>query len=133
MFADICDELTDEHTPYNFDSIPVEILGRIYERFLGKIVQLKNKTIEVVEKEDVRKAGGVFYTPDYIVAYMVDQSLGVQIKQKKADDIQKFRVIDTACGSGSFLIGTFDFLLKSIATYYRKFPKEAKKRSVGNT
>lgn len=119
--------MTDEHTPYNFDSIPVEILGRIYERFLGKIVQPKNKTIEVIEKENVRKAGGVFYTPDYIVAYMVAQTLGTQIGNKKSDDIQKLRIIDTACGSGSFLIGVFDFLLKSIATYYRKFPKEAKK------
>ncbi len=127
VFADICDDLTDEHTPYNFDSIPVEILGRIYERFLGKVVQSKNKTVEVVVKENVRKAGGVFYTPDYIVAYMVDQSLGIQVKNKKADDILKLRIIDTACGSGSFLIGVFGCLLQAIATYYRKYPKEAKK------
>jgi len=127
VFADICDDLTDEHTPYNFDSIPVEILGRIYERFLGKVVQSKFKTVEVVEKENVRKAGGVFYTPDYIVAYMVDQSLGVHVGNKKPDDILKLRVIDTACGSGSFLIGVFGYLLQAIATYYRLHPKEAKK------
>ena len=127
VFADICDELTDEHTPYNFDSIPVEILGRIYERFLGKVVQSKRKTVEVVEKEDVRKAGGVFYTPDYIVAYMVSQSLGVQVSNKKPDDILQLRVIDTACGSGSFLIGVFGYLLQAITTYYAKHPKDAKK------
>jgi adenine-specific DNA-methyltransferase len=77
-FAGICDELTDDHSPYNFDSIPVEILGRIYERFLGKIVQVKRDKIDIVEKEAVRKAGGVYYTPDYIVSYMVEQSLGMK-------------------------------------------------------
>jgi adenine-specific DNA-methyltransferase len=127
VFADICDELTDDHSPYNFDSIPVEILGRIYERFLGKVVRAKRKTVEVVQKEDVRKAGGVFYTPDYIVAYMVDQSLGAQLKNKKPDEIIKLRTIDTACGSGSFLIGTFGYLLRVIAAYYQKHPKDAKK------
>jgi type I restriction-modification system DNA methylase subunit len=127
VFADICDELTDDHSPYNFDSIPVEILGRIYERFLGKVVQAKRKTVEVVEKEDVRKAGGVFYTPDYIVAYMVDQSLRAQVKNKKPDELMKLRTIDTACGSGSFLIGTFGYLLQVITAYYQKHPKDAKK------
>ena len=47
-FADICTELTDNHSPYNFDSIPVEILGRIYERFLGKVVQATQNAVEVV-------------------------------------------------------------------------------------
>ena len=126
-FTQICDELTDEHSPYNFDSIPVEILGRIYERFLGKVVQSKRKTVEVIEKDDVRKAGGVFYTPDYIVAYMVEQSLGDKIKGKTPDEILKLHVIDTACGSGSFLIGAFGFLLETISTYYKKYPNKAKK------
>jgi adenine-specific DNA-methyltransferase len=60
VFAEICDELTDEHSPYNFDSIPVEILGRIYERFLGKVVLANKNKISIVEKEDVRRAGGVY-------------------------------------------------------------------------
>jgi adenine-specific DNA-methyltransferase len=126
IFSNICDELTDEHSPYNFDSIPVEILGRIYERFLGKIVLAKRKTIEVVEKEDVRKAGGVFYTPDYIVAYMVEHSLGQQTKGKKPEDILKLRIIDTACGSGSFLIGVFAHLTHELAIYWRKQSKHPK-------
>ena len=126
-FTQICDELTDEHSPYNFDSIPVEILGRIYERFLGKVVQSKRKTVEVIEKDNVRKAGGVFYTPDYIVAYMVEQSLGDKIKGKTPDEILKLHVIDTACGSGSFLIGAFGYLLETISTYYKKYPNKAKK------
>ncbi len=117
-FAEICDELTDEHSPYNFDSIPVEMLGRIYERFLGKVVLAKENKVRVVEKEDVRKAGGVYYTPDYIVTYIVENSLGVAGKAPK--DILAIRVIDTACGSGSFLIGAFDFLMQTLLGVYRK-------------
>lgn len=90
-FTDICDELTDDHSPYNFDSIPVEILGRIYERFLGKIIFVEDDNVEVIEKATVRKAGGVYYTPDYIVAYMVDQSLHAQLADKKPEEIAKHK------------------------------------------
>lgn len=126
VFSSICDDLTDDHSPYNFDSIPVEILGRIYERFLGKVVLAKRKTVEVVEKEDVRKAGGVFYTPDYIVAYMVEQSLGQQVSGKKPDDVLKLHIIDTACGSGSFLIGVFAYLVQYLTAHWRKQAKSPK-------
>lgn len=126
VFAGICDDLTDEHSPYNFDSIPVEILGRIYERFLGKIVLTERASVRVVEKEDVRRAGGVFYTPGYIVAYMVEQSLGRYSNIKKPDDILKLRIIDTACGSGSFLIGVFAYLVQELTAYWRKQAKPTK-------
>jgi len=95
VFSEICDELTDAHSPYNFDSIPVEILGRIYERFLGKVVLARNEKISIVEKEDVRKAGGVYYTPDYIVTYMVENSLGRLIAGKTPNEILGLRIIDT--------------------------------------
>ena len=126
-FSDICDEISDQHSPYNFDSIPIEILGRIYERFLGKVVLAHKKTVEVIDKPDVRKAGGVYYTPDYIVAYMVENSLGAHILDKKPDEILKLRIIDTACGSGSFLIGAFTFILQSLLVYFSKHPHSAKK------
>ena len=120
VFSEICDDLSDEHSPYNFDSIPVEILGRIYERFLGKVVLATPKKVRVEVKDNVRKAGGVYYTPDYIVAYMVEQSLGKLVHGKKPDDILKIRVIDTACGSGSFLIGAFSYLRQELTSYWQK-------------
>jgi len=111
-FADICDELTDQHSPYNFASIPVEILGRIYERFLGSVVEVRQGKVVVSQKESVRKAGGVYYTPQYIVSYMVEQSLAPVLAGKGFDSILNVRVIDTSCGSGSFLIGVFDYLMQ---------------------
>ena len=127
-FADICDELTDAHSPYNFDSIPVEILGRIYERFLGRIVLARNNKISIVEKDDVRKAGGVYYTPDYIVAYIVENSLGKLIAGKTPGEILALRIIDTACGSGSFLIGAFGYLMQAVIALYRANSTRVAKR-----
>jgi adenine-specific DNA-methyltransferase len=126
-FSEVCDDLTDEHSPYNFNSIPIDILGRIYESFLGKVVEITKNKVTVVEKEDVRSAGGVFYTPSYIVAYMVEQSLKDRIRNKKPFEITSLRIIDTSCGSGSFLIGAFGYLLEVITAYYRKKPTENKK------
>jgi adenine-specific DNA-methyltransferase len=125
-FSEICDELTDEHSPYNFDSIPVEILGRIYERFLGSIVVTKSDRIRIEEKDDVRKAGGVYYTPDYIVNYIVDNSLGSLLRGKKPEEILKVRVLDTSCGSGSFLIGAFDFIMHAVLAQHRSSKVERK-------
>ena len=125
-FADICDELTDQHSPYNFASIPVEILGRIYERFLGSIVEHEDGLVSIVQKDEVRKAGGVYYTPQYVVAYMVEQSLRPVVEGKGFDAITRLRIIDTSCGSGSFLIGVFEYLMESCLHALVKDPSRTK-------
>ncbi|MDR2608487.1 MAG: hypothetical protein LBC57_08850, partial [Treponema sp.] len=54
--------------PYEFAVLPADILGSIYERFLGKIIRMTSAhRVKVEEKPEVRKAGGVYYTPQYIV------------------------------------------------------------------
>ena len=75
-FADICNELADPSSPYDFDKIPISILGSIYERFLGKVVHATAKQVRVELKPEVRKAGGVYYTPQYIVRYIVKETVG---------------------------------------------------------
>ena len=69
-------DLSDDESPYLFSEIPVEILGSVYERFLGKVVRPHGRGIVVEEKPEVRKAGGVYYTPRYIVDYIVEQTAG---------------------------------------------------------
>ena len=113
VFVDICDELSDQHSPYSFAAIPIEILGRIYETFLGSVVVKVGRGVEITEKASVRKAGGVFYTPQYVVDYMVSRSIGPALDGKAMSDILAFRVIDTSCGSGSFLIGVFEHLMRT--------------------
>jgi len=123
-FRIICEELADPTSPYNFAIIPIHILGSIYERFLGKII---TEGARVVEKPEVRKAGGVYYTPEYIVRYIVANTVGKAIEGKTPAEIAGLRFADIACGSGSFLIEVFDLLVRYHAKYYNESPGKAKK------
>ncbi|MEN6609916.1 MAG: N-6 DNA methylase, partial [Methanoregulaceae archaeon] len=99
-------------SPYLFSVIPPAILGHVYEQFLGKVIRLtENHQAKVEYKPEVKKAGGVFYTPQYIVEYIVKHTVGELVKDKTPRDVAKLRILDPACGSGSFLIGAFQFLL----------------------
>ena len=107
-------------SPYEFSVLPADILGHVYERFLGKTIRLAANHKAIIEdKPEVRKAGGVYYTPSYVVEYIVGSTLGrllngpnpnrpEPIPMSKATHI---RIIDPACGSGSFLIQAFQYLL----------------------
>jgi len=57
------------------DVLPVEILGAIYER-LGKVVRTTEQRVKIDDKPEVRKAGGVYYTPEYIVRYIIESTVG---------------------------------------------------------
>ncbi|TAE73109.1 MAG: hypothetical protein EAZ85_08000 [Bacteroidetes bacterium] len=106
---------------YNFAIIPVEILGLAYEQFLGKVVKINaSKNAQIEEKPEVRKAGGVYYTPEYIVEYIVKNTLGKLIENKKPEEISKIKVLDPSCGSGSFLLGAYQYLLDYHLKYYDK-------------
>lgn len=114
--ADFIGELSDEESPYLFNVIEVEILGNVYERFLGKTVRPHGRGVTIEEKPEVRKAGGVYYTPRYIVDYIVEQTVGrlltpiLEVRTFAAFEKQTaaLRLLDPACGSGSFLLRTFE-------------------------
>jgi hypothetical protein len=126
-FSNICEELSHDNTPYNFDAIPIHILGSIYERFLGKVVNATDKRVTIEEKPEVRKAGGVYYTPQYIVNYIVDNTIGKLIEGKTPKEISKLRFADIACGSGSFLITVYERILDYHKRWYLENPEQAKK------
>ena len=161
--------------PYMFNEIPVEILGQVYEQFLGSVIRLTpGGQAKVEEKPEVRKAGGVYYTPRYIVDYIVQNTLGrllgsndvgstacLDLKptatEREAPSVTScplgiaseakqslsanpseanggegnkapqsltptqalnLRVVDPACGSGSFLLGAYQYLLDWHLNYY---------------
>jgi adenine-specific DNA-methyltransferase len=108
--------------PYEFSILPIEILGNIYEQFLGKTIKFKNvkdgHTVVVEEKPEVRKAGGVYYTPKYIVDYIVRNTIEPNVMGKHPDEIAKMSLCDPACGSGSFLVGAYQFLLNFHLSFY---------------
>ena len=122
-------------TPYLFSVIPPEILGHVYEQFLGKVIRLTDGHQAKVEyKPEVKKAGGVFYTPQYIVEYIVMHTVGELTKDKTPRDVAKLRVLDPACGSGSFLIGAYQFLIDWHRDWYIEnlVPVFIDKRSVAD-
>ncbi|MEI7728790.1 MAG: N-6 DNA methylase [Verrucomicrobiota bacterium] len=106
--ADFLDQICNAYSAYKFGYVPVEILGTIYERFLGKIVRPHGRGAVIEEKPEVRKAGGVYYTPRYIVEYIVEQTVGVLLADKKPEETLQLRFLDPACGSGSFLLRVFE-------------------------
>jgi type I restriction-modification system DNA methylase subunit len=105
-------------SPYAFSVIPIEIIGQVYEQFLGKVITLKLGSVTVEDKPEVRKAGGVYYTPTYIVDYIVKNTIGKLLEGKTAKQAAKLRILDPSCGSGSFLIGAYQYLLEWYRDYY---------------
>jgi type I restriction-modification system DNA methylase subunit len=138
-------------SPYHFDEIGVEILGSIYERFLGKTIRLTQKQVRVDDKPEVCKAGGVYYTPQYIVDYIVENTVGKLLYETltpsfghpspasgRGDEgegkklklspkqVSKLKIIDIACGSGSFLLGAFQKLIDYHVEWYTQHPEDIK-------
>jgi len=115
--------------PYEFRVLPAEILGNVYEQFLGKVIRLtKEHHAKVEEKPEVKKAGGVYYTPKYIVDYIVKNTVGKLCEGKTPKQISQLRILDPACGSGSFLLGAYTRLLDYHRDWYAKrWPKQFKK------
>jgi type I restriction-modification system DNA methylase subunit len=118
--------------PYEFSVLGADILGSVYEQFLGKVIRLTAGNRAVVEdKPEVKKAGGVFYTPAYIVQYIVQHTVGKLLEGKTSKQAEGIRILDPACGSGSFLIGAYQYLLD---WYLARYVEEgAEKHSKGKT
>ena len=143
---EISDDILKKFTQlgrYNFEEdMSVSILGHIFEQSISDLEEIKSKANQASFdiKESKRKKDGIFYTPDYIVNYIIKNSLGKFLLEKEEElkrkhnlkaDIQEetyvkrerlvydeyrkvledVKVLDPACGSGAFLVGVFDFLL----------------------
>jgi type I restriction-modification system DNA methylase subunit len=144
---DIFKNLYYPESPYEFSVLSADILGHVYEQFLGKVIRLtEGHRAKVEEKPEVRKAGGVYYTPTYIVEYIVKNTVGkiggaglsarhvgaahcgrpeegphreVPLRrQLSPQQISKIRILDPACGSGSFLLGAYQYLLDYHLDWY---------------
>jgi type I restriction-modification system DNA methylase subunit len=118
---DIFKNLYYPESPYEFSVLGADILGHVYEQFLGKVIRLtEGHRAKVEEKPEVRKAGGVYYTPTYIVDYIVKNTVGKICEGKTTRQISTLRVLDPACGSGSFLLGAYQYLLDYHRDWYQK-------------
>ncbi len=73
--------------PYQFDKIPIQLISHVYEAFL---------------KSDTRKGRGIYYTPSFLVNFMLSHSLSERVKSNK-----NIKVLDPAVGSAAFLVESF--------------------------
>jgi type I restriction-modification system DNA methylase subunit len=114
--------------PYEFSVLPADILGRIYEQFLGEHITVSEDRVATISlKPEFRKSGGVYYTPSPIVDYIVDETLGPLLKGKSLSQVAELAVVDPAAGSGSFLISAYQYLLDWHRDFYAARPLLARK------
>jgi len=123
--ADFIRSLYPPEGAYRFDAIGDDLLGIIYERFLGSVITVKRKYVEADEKPEVRHAGGVYYTPRFVVDTIIRRVVGPKIEGKSPFEILDIKILDPACGSGSFLIAALQFLFDYCVRYVMANPDAA--------
>ncbi len=112
----------DGSVEYDFSAIDADVLGGVYEQYLGQLAKsppVPKSKLSVKEAaaraaradtKPFRKAHGVYYTPRWVVRYIVARTIGQLLEARSPAEIRDLRVLDPACGSGSFLIEAFRVL-----------------------
>ncbi len=114
----IIGELYYPQSPYTFAVVETKVLGEIYEQFLGEVITVSGGAVEIVSKPEVRESGGVMPTPRHIVDVIVEHTLTPAISGKSPTELEGFTVTDICCGSGTFLLSAYEFLLDHYLTWY---------------
>ncbi|MDI6737278.1 MAG: N-6 DNA methylase, partial [Nanoarchaeota archaeon] len=106
-----------EEDEVDFSKLDADVLGRIYEKFLGTIIY-ESKTGKIIEKvsTDVIRGMGTYYTPPFIVNFIVKNTL-TKALDKEPEKLFSLKLVDPSCGSGAFLIRAFDELYDRYADF----------------
>ncbi|NQT37888.1 MAG: N-6 DNA methylase [Planctomycetes bacterium] len=100
----------DQHAPKHPPS--TGILGDIHDRLLRwRIQRLGSGDVRVELDQQARRARGIYYTPEYVVDYIVGGCLDGRIEERP-------KILDPACGCGAFLIGAYRYLLRAYRREY---------------
>jgi len=114
----------------NYGKLSVSHLGSIYENLLNHKLILQNSTLSIRKESNKRKETGSYYTPDYIVGFIVENTLHPIFSQIEENlykivlegqfdssqhkdpimEIFNLKILDPACGSGQFLIGSINYI-----------------------
>jgi type I restriction-modification system DNA methylase subunit len=95
---------------YDFSAIEADVLGNIYEQYLSHILRKTQKRAKIKQSQAHKKEQGIFYTPTYVVEFIVRNTVGSFLSDHPKVKTPTVRILDPACGSGSFLIKAFDLL-----------------------
>jgi len=120
---------------YNFSTLTFDIMGSAYERYLAHRITIKEQRVAIEETKELRRKEGTYYTPTYVVEHIIGLAIQPRLTQileearrllaeykfkearQKISELSSFRILDPACGSGSFLIKAFE----AIASCYSQF------------
>jgi type I restriction-modification system DNA methylase subunit len=134
---DVLDKIISILGDFNFEEIDADVIGRIYEIYLGTILSIEEeirgkKRTKLSADYTERKKLGQYYTPKFVVDYIVKNTLGKLLEGKTPEEVSKIKVLDPACGSGSFLIRAFDYLKDYYVRYNDKQMQKIKKNSTND-
>lgn len=113
----------DNSYSYDFSIIDSDVLGGIYEQYLGNILRKSPKRAKLQQSAVHRKEQGIYYTPRKIVDYIVKNTVGEYIASRDTGFVEVIKILDPSCGSGSFLIKAY----KELENYWQKQYVENKK------
>lgn len=107
-----------EPSPYKFDVIPVELFAEMYERFLSTEIFIEKDVVKQKQKDFYIKQQGAISTPKFMVDFLLDQTFGDFNNIKTLDDLFELKILEPACGSGTFLLGILEILeRKAVALF----------------
>lgn len=113
ILIQIFNELYYPQSPYDFSIVDPTILSQIYERYLGsKIFIGKDNQIFIVEEPEVAASNGVVPTPKLVVKSIIEETLSSLVNDKTFEEIKLLKIADICCGSGTFLISVYDYLIE---------------------
>jgi type I restriction-modification system DNA methylase subunit len=105
-------ETVDGSIRYDLDAIDADVLGVMYEQYLGLILRQTAKRAKLSDGAVNRKEQGIYYTPTWVVDYIVGFSVKEALRRRGAK-AESLRLLDPACGSGTFLLRAFDHLMQA--------------------
>lgn len=123
--SQILSDLYYPQSPYTFAVVEPEVLGEIYEQFLGEEIVIDDDTVDVIYKPEVRESGGVVATPRYVVDAIVTRTLLPHVQGRSPAELAEFTVADLCCGSGIFLLSALDLLLEHYLGWYLENDRDA--------
>jgi type I restriction-modification system DNA methylase subunit len=125
LLADFIRSLYQPESSYRFDLIRDDLLGIVYERFLGSSITVARGNVEAKPKSEVLHAKGVYYTPRFVVDTIIRRAVAPRVDGKSPAEVCAVRILDPACGSGPFLIAAYQYLVDYCCRYLDEHPESA--------
>lgn len=116
-FWQIIKQLYFPESSYSFAVFSSDILGHIYEIFLGQQLKLENGSVQLKKKPEIEDRD-VVTTPTFIVRDILNETIKKFCEGKSDEEIFNAKFADIACGSGAFLLEAFQLLQDILVDYY---------------